>query len=180
MRVTGLHYPDLLMPESAEPITLPSGRAVELPKAKPLFHAWRGAVPKDCYGSKPLLDLRGEMVFAELAILRLFELAGWQGRWIDSYRRKYRVGYWGDDTAKDLPLEQKALLDSIRAISEVRGGCFDVFCWRPGKIMFAEAKWKAHDRIRHSQRRWLEAALDFGIPVASFLIVEWEIQESSQ
>jgi hypothetical protein len=168
------------MPESAEPITLPSGRAVELPKAKPLFHAWRGAVPNDCYGSKPLLDLRGEMVFAELAILRLFELAGWQGRWIDSYRRKYRVGYWGDDTAKDLPLEQKALLDSIRARSEVRGGCFDVFCWCLGKIMFAEAKWKAHDRIRHSQRRWLEAALDVGIPVASFLIVEWGIQESSR
>jgi hypothetical protein len=170
-------YPDLLRQQSLESLTLPSGREVKLPKATPLFHAWRGAMPRDTYGRKPLLDLNGEMVFAELAILRLFELTGWEGRWIDSYRGKYRIGYWAENVTKDLPGQYQDVLHSIRAKSGCRGGYFDVFCWRDGITVFGEAKWQTHDRIRPSQRRWLEAALDIGIPVESFLIVEWAVQE---
>lgn len=172
-------YPDELTPRATEFLTLPSEREVELPKATPQFRMWTGLAPKDRYGGKPLLDFKGEMVFAELAILRLFERAGWQGRWVDGYRGKYRVGYWGDDTTKDLPPQQQAVLDAIRAKTGSRGGCFDVLCWRAGQTVFAEAKWKAHDRIRASQRRWLEAALGLGIPAGSFLIVEWAVQDEA-
>jgi hypothetical protein len=42
------------------------------------------------------------------------------------------------------------------------GGCFDVFCWRAGAILFAESKWHRHDAIRPTQRAWLETALNMG------------------
>jgi hypothetical protein len=132
-------------------------------------------VPKDTYGNKPILEFNGEMMFAELAILRIFEQAGWEGRWVDSFGNKYRIGYWGKDVEKDLPDEQRARLNSIRAKAP---GCFDVFCWRDGLTLFVESKWEAHDAIRETQRRWLEAALDLGIPVKSFLIVEWSFDRS--
>jgi hypothetical protein len=55
-----------------------------------------------------------------------------------------------------------------------------VFCWRDGAVIFAEAKRKGRDRIRTTQRRWLEASLDAGIPLDSFLIVEWQLAEDEK
>jgi hypothetical protein len=172
-----MRLPDLLIPRTTQRITLPSGREVEVPKTNGIFRKWTRAVPNDTYGCKAILDYDGEMAFAELAILRIFEQAGWEGGWIDSYRRQYRVGYWGENVTKDLPPEQQAVFDGIRAKLGCRGGCFDVFCWREGVNAFAEAKRQSHDRIRRSQRRWLEGALDVGVPLESFLIVEWSVED---
>jgi 5-methylcytosine-specific restriction endonuclease McrA len=147
-----------------------------VPKATPFFRKWTGTVPENTYNNKPVLDFDGEMVFAELAILRAFERAGWEGRWIDSYRNRYRIGYWGENVTKELPAEQRAILGSIHA----KGGCFDVFCWRDGAVMFAESKWKDRDAIRETQRRWLEAALDKRLSLESFLIVEWGFERESR
>ncbi len=174
-----MEYPDLLKPQSSQSILLPSGREVQVPTASPVFRQWRGVMPKDRYGQpgkpgKRVLDFDGEMVFAELAVLRIFQKAGWQGRWIDSYRRKYRIGYWGENVTEPLPPEQFAILDSIHA--GCFGGCFDVFCWRDGAILFAEAKRKGHDDFQLTQLRWLEAALTAPNLSASFLIVEWTIE----
>jgi hypothetical protein len=83
------------------------------------------------------------MVFAEIAILRCFQKEGWDGRWIDNFggKTKDRLGYWGDasEIIKDLPAEQKALLERIRKKADCKGGCFDVFCWRDGDVVFAES-----------------------------------------
>ena len=128
-------------------------------------------MPADTFNHKPVLELNGEMVFAELAILRIFQKAGWQGRWIDTYRRKFRIGYWGQNVTEALPPKQRAILDSILS----KSGCFDVFCWREDAVLFVEAKWKSHDAIRATQRRWLEAALDAGLSKDSFLITEWSL-----
>ena len=177
-----VHYPDLLKPQSSQPILLPSGREVRVPKTMPIFRQWSGTMPNDRFGNKPILDFNGEMVFAELAILRAFQRAGWEGRWIDSFRHKYRCGYWGkdQDVTRDPPIERPSIpsWNAIRAIADNRGGCFDVFCWRGKSVLFAEAKWKGHDRIRLSQRRWLEAALSKWIPLTSFLIVEWSLDRA--
>ncbi|HWD48961.1 MAG TPA: hypothetical protein VG309_03500 [Rhizomicrobium sp.] len=121
------------------------------------------------------MDWRDEPVFAELAILRIFKSENWDGRWIDSYGRKYRVGYWKDDTVVPLPEAQDKYLDRIRNAAGQKGGCFDVFCWRDGDVVFAEAKRKGKDRIRGSQRRWVEAALHLGVAADQLLIVEWII-----
>ncbi len=153
---------------------LPSGLEVDVPKTPAVFRQWISPLPSDTCNKKPILEFNGEMTFAELAILRIFERDGWEGRWIDSFGNKYRIGYWGGNTTKDLPARQTAIpsWDSIRALTSRRSGCFDVFCWRDSSVIFAEAKWRAHDTIRRSQRQWLENALDAGIPLNSLLIVE--------
>ena len=172
-----MKFPDLLKPQST--LVHPSIRDVHVPKATALFQKWTGELPEDTFNHKPVLNYCGEMVFAELAILRCFQQEGWDGRWIDNFgKTKYRIGYWGNtsEVIKDLPAKQKALLDRIqKANAECKGGCFDVFCWRDGNVVFAESKWKGNDQIRPNQARWLEAALSIGIPLDSFLIVEWSL-----
>jgi hypothetical protein len=167
---------DLLKPNSLLRIELPSGRIVELPKVTPLFRKWAGEMPFDTFNRKPVLELNGKMVFAELAILSIFKQAGWDGRWIDSYHRRYLTEYWPKPVSEPLQAKQQDLLDRIRTKAGGSGGCFDVFCWRSEEIIFAESKWR--DKILNTQAKWLEAALDIGIPAESFLIVQWGIPET--
>jgi hypothetical protein len=54
-----------------------------------------------------------------------------------------------------------------------------VFAWRGTKILFAEAKKQRKDFLRGSQHGWLEAALDEGVPLSSFLIVEWALENAA-
>jgi hypothetical protein len=150
------------------------GTRVELAKAMPLFRRWSGAMPLDTYNRKPVLHVNGEMVFAELAILRLFQQAGWEGRWVDSYRNRFLTGYWPEPSVEELPTPHRDVFEAIRGKVGRTGGCFDVMSWREGTLMFVESKRKGHDRINDNQRRWLGAAIDLGIPIGSFLIVEWD------
>lgn len=101
-----MDYPEILKPALAHRIELQSRRVVEVPEATPIFRKWTGDVPDDTFNRKPVLEFDGEMVFAGLAILRIFQEAGWQGRWIDSYRRRYLTSYWPIVTS-DLPNEQR-------------------------------------------------------------------------
>jgi len=172
-----MDYPDLLRAELVAEILLPSGSAVKVPKTTPVFAKWRGERIKDTYGGKAILDFDGEPVFAELAILRAFRKSGWDGVWVDTFRRKYRVGYWADNSEIDLPPRQEALLKSIYEGVGTSKGCWDVFCWKDDLVLFAEAKRRGRDRIRGSQRQWLQAAIELGLPLTSFLVVEWSIRE---
>jgi hypothetical protein len=166
---------DILESQSSQRIVLPSGREITIAKAAPLFRKWAGEMPRDTFNRKPLLNLNGEMVFAELAILRSFQQNGWDGRWIDSYHRRYLTKYWPTAVSEPLPAEQQSILDRIRLKAGGRGGCFDVFCWRGKELLFVESKWR--DKVRKTQIRWLEAALDVGIPLESFLIVQWRFDK---
>jgi hypothetical protein len=74
-----MRYPDLLVPTTIEIIELPSGVTVQIPKTEPTFDLWKGKPISDTYGNKIVLDCDGESVFAELAILRIFQKDGWQG-----------------------------------------------------------------------------------------------------
>lgn len=170
-----LQYPLQLKPHYVEPIKLSTGQVVSLPKAKPHFKSWRGPVAFDRYGNKPVLDLNGEPLFAELVILRLFEEAGWTGVWVDSYRRCYRSS---SQNKVDLPEDKLTMLKRIRAKTGKQGGCFDVFVWLDEQMLFAESKREGHDRLRASQFKWIEAALNCGLSRESFLIVEWSLGES--
>jgi hypothetical protein len=167
---------DILGPQSTERIVLPSEREISIAKATPLFRKWSGEVPDDTFNGKPLLELNGEMVFAELAILRSFQRAGWDGRWIDSYHKRYLTKYWPITVSEPLPAQQESILNRIRAKAGGSGGCFDVFCGRGEDLLFAESKW--HDKILGTQTRRLEAALDAGVPIEPFLIVQWRFEES--
>ena len=85
-----MKLPDLLNPQAT--FIHPSIPDVHIPKATPLLHKWT-ANPRIMIIAN--LEYCGEMVFAEIAILRCFQQEGWDGRRIDNFggKRKYRVGY---------------------------------------------------------------------------------------
>lgn len=71
-------------------LQLPSGRYVSVPACFHSFKLWEGPPIPDTYGGKAVLDCKGEPLFAELVVLRLIQEEGWEGVWIDTYRRKFR------------------------------------------------------------------------------------------
>jgi len=75
---------NLLTQSKVSPVelTLPSGKSVAIPRCGYVFSPWRGTPILDTYGGKAVLDWSGNPVFAELAILGVFERAGWDGVWL--------------------------------------------------------------------------------------------------
>lgn len=167
-----MNYPVSLRPTTTESLTLPSGRIVAFPKATPTFTLWRGD-PVESYGRKTVLDIDGRPAFAELAILWSLQNAGWQGVWVDSFRHTFRTGYWNSAPQKALPQKPGSLSDETWNLAKRRSGVWDVFCWRDDRVLFCESKKAGRDRIRPSQRLFAESALKIGVPLDSFLYVEW-------
>lgn len=171
-----MQLPDLLAPVRTERMDLPSGGEVGIAKTTPAFTLWTGPPPADTYfdNGKPVVCFNGEALFAELAILRALQADGWEGVWVDTFRNQHLDAM--GQTA-DVPAEHLALLDRIYQRAGNRSGCFDVYAWKEDRVLFAEAKRAQQDRIRSSQLRWLNAALDVGVPLGSFLVVEWSVAE---
>ena len=155
-------YPEQLMPEAVEDLHLPSGLDVQIPKAAPVFQLWSGEFTGDTYGNKPLIDVDGTPMFAELAILGLFQKDGWDGVWVDTFRKKYRTA-WGDEGVVRLSGDRLQLLKSIHKRAGSTSGCFDVYCWKDDFVVFAESKRRSKDEIRQTQLAWLEAAMSTGL-----------------
>jgi hypothetical protein len=124
-----------------------------------------------------VLDYDGEPLFAELAILRLIQAHGWQGVWIDNWRKKFRQLF--PPHACDLSSQAQDFLDRVNQGRKWRRGCFDVLAWHDGQYLFVEAKRKGHDAIRNSQKEWLESALNSGLSPESFLVFEWGISDGT-
>lgn len=168
-------YPNLLQPNNKEAIVFSTNKVVEIPTVNLSFKKWSGIQPDDTYNNKAVIDFNGEPVFAELASLRIFQNEGWEGVWVDTYRRKYRNSYWENEPVVELPEEKLLLLNNIYKIAGIKSGCWDVFCWKDDEVIFAEAKRHKKDKIRPNQIRWLEAAFQYGLKEDSFLIVEWAL-----
>jgi hypothetical protein len=124
------------------------------------------------------LEFNGKPVFAELAILGTLQKAGWDGVWIDTYRRKFRRTLPPDSC--ELPQHAQELYDRIREAHGGKGsGCFDVFAWKEPDYLFVESKRQSRDSIRKTQKAWVEAALCSGVPLDSLLICQWELELTS-
>jgi hypothetical protein len=168
------HLPAILRPNGEEEILLSSG-VVRLPKTTPQFSAWSEPILFDRYGGKAVLDYHGEALFAELVILRLFEEEGWSGVWVDSYSRCFRTN---PSVKVEIPRDRLRMFERIQEAAGAKSGCFDVFVWKEEMMIFAEAKRSGRDKFRATQIRWLDAALRAGLPVESFLVVEWSLKKS--
>jgi hypothetical protein len=175
--------PATLEPTGSVKLTLPSGATVSVGIATPTFQRWTGAPPANTFGGKPLVDTGGRPEFAELAILRCFERAGWVGRWLESYaargNRPHSFLEWQDCKLRDqveAPIADEGAVRLMERIARAAGGVsgwWDVLAWKNGRYVFAEAKQSRKDAIRENQKRWLETALQCGCVEEDFVVVEW-------
>ncbi len=161
---------------NSEIFSLPSGEQISIPKYFLRFKQWVGDSIPNTYNNKAVIDWNGEPVFAELAVLRLFQSNGWNGVWVDSYRRKYRVGLPDVVEPVDLPSKQADLVSDLRRQTGRFGGCWDVLVWKGSKTVFLELKRQKKDAIQNSQIEWLAAALNIGLEPENFGLVEWVIE----
>jgi hypothetical protein len=159
---------------SPQEFRLSSGKTIRVPSSHCVLERWRGKPIRDTYGNKPVLKFRGRPVFAEIAILRMLQRAGWNGVWVDTYRRRFRQNF--SRHLHKLPPHAQELYDRIcRLNGDKTAGCFDVFAWKGKNYLFVEAKRRGKDSIRKTQRKWISAALRAGVPLKSLLIYEWSL-----
>lgn len=167
--------PSAFKPNSAEMFTFSDGKIVTIQKCCTTFTTWKGAMPENTYGGKQVLDFEGQPAFAELVVLWTLQKEGWEGVWVDTYGKKYRVGLPDIVEPVTLPPEQAKLIEDISARAGSFKGCWDVFSWKGNSHVFIELKRKGKDAIRETQVRWLEASIASGIRAEDFLLVEWEL-----
>lgn len=180
-------YPTFLKPTTIE-IFIIEGKQIEIPKCVVSFKKWNGESLKETFGGKPIVSVDNTPMFVELAILSEFVKAGWNARWIETYGKSKSnpiyLSTWIDDIYSkqtNHPIEDNEIIKLLTNISCINknsyAGCWDILSWKEEKILFTEAKRNKKDRIRITQNKWLAAALEFGIKVDDFLIVQWEINE---
>ena len=160
---------------NSEILSLPSGEQISIRKYFLEFKEWEGSPIPNTYNNKAVIDWSGEPVFAELAVLRLFQSHGWNGVWVDSYRRKFRTGLPDIADPVDLPPEQARLIETLRKKTGRLGGCWDLFLWKSEATLFLELKRQKKDRIQDSQIDWLIAARKIGLNTGNFALIEWHI-----
>jgi hypothetical protein len=179
-----MKLPHEFLPVKTEPFCLPNSRIIAVPKATPVFALWRGQDIPNKFGNKPVLDYAGKAVFPELAILGIFQAAGWSGRWISVYgaslRRPRFLRSWNAGSlAAQIhePLDHAPVQNLLERIAIGNGGtysgCWDIIAWHGKNVLFVESKHAGQDNIRATQRRWFCSAMAEGLTESSFLIVEW-------
>ncbi len=166
-------YPKELIPTSETSFNLSANELVKIPKANIRFEKWLGEPLEDNY-RKTVIDDEGKTSFAEFAILRIFQNDSWEGVWVDTFSKKYRTD-WINKNGVELPSEKEMLLNKIYKNLGSKKGCWDIFCWKDEKNLFIESKQQSKDKIRETQVKFLECALNFGLNSESFLIVEWTL-----
>lgn len=183
--------------ELKTPISFPAGRVIsEVPAAFLRFPMWQGPPFVDDFGKKSgaMIELGGEHLFAELAVLRLLEKDGWEGRWVNTYGGGGEVWKfltrWDDvprAEQKTRPIQEdepRQLLARLAGFNKPRRykGCWDVFAWRNGETAFVECKRTAPkytDVVSKEQEEWVRSALFLGDPrltLDSFCFVQWDYQ----
>lgn len=109
-------------------------------------------------------------------IVHLLEEAGWEARWIKHWtgRREFCTDA---GVARAMPAGAAARFAAIheRAAALRGAGSWDIFGWRRDDYVFIESKQhRSSDRLNKNQLAWLEAALESGVSVDSFAVVEYD------
>jgi hypothetical protein len=186
---------DDLRVELRTPITLPAGRAIhDVPAVFARLPRWTGHPFADDLGKKAagMVELDGEHLFAELAVLRLLEKEGWSGRWVNTSGGRGEVWKflteWRDvprDEQKNRPIEEAEPRQLLARIAGLNGrarfkGCWDTYAWKGEEVVFLQCRRgapKPGDALRVEQEDWLRSALYLGnrrVSLRSFCVVQWD------
>jgi hypothetical protein len=176
------------------PIHMPSGRMIaDVAGVHLRLPRWEGAPFVDDFGKKAagMVELDGEHLLAELAVLRLLERQGWSGRWVNTVGGggevwKY-LTHWADvprAEQRNRVLEEEeprqVLAGVARRARKRYAGCWDVYAWRGGEFAFLQTKRvtsSAKVEVSAPNADWLQTALLFGdqrITQDSFGFVQWD------
>jgi len=178
-------YPSLLKPTDIELFKF-NDKTVEIPKAILTFKQWNGTPIANTFGGKPLIDFDGKPMFAELAVMKLFKISGWQARWIETYGANLKTPFHFSDWIDGKLLEQShdpiqdedisKLLNDIALLNGTNyfSGIWDVVGWFNGHCVFAESKRAKKDKLRNTQYNWLSSCIRFGLKPDNFLVVQWD------
>lgn len=188
---------DDLVVELAHPFLTASGERVDaVPSISVRLPMWTAAPFVDDLGKKTaaMVDLDGEHLFAELALLRLLERDGWQGRWIHTNAGGEITRYlteWRDvsrQEQKNRPIQHDAARATLYAIADRSGnrfaGLWPVIAWREQDIMFFELKRqppKDRERLKPAQEAWVRAACTLrqnALAARNFALVQWEYRSA--
>jgi hypothetical protein len=186
---------DDLIVDFAHPFLRPTGERVDsVPSVFLRFPQWKGLPIGDDPSKKSpsMIDFEGEALFPELAVLRLLERDGWEGRWIltnkageiTKYLTEWRDGKRDDQRNRTITTDHaRSTLYSVADRSGNRyGGCWSVFAWRGNDLAFFETKRqspKDKDRLKPAQEAWVRAALSLRQQVLSprdFVYVQWDFR----
>lgn len=159
---------ELAIETSVSKVDLPSGKTahiqswtVRFPAADPPRLPDRAL--KSTYTSKPLVEVDGERVFGELAVVRWLARDGWRGLWADTFHGRK---FWRNMPHRAEPVEPPApvrqLCDRIAAQKGGPSGCFDVVAWKGDRIIWLEYK-GAGDRPNRNEKLWIDAAVSAGV-----------------
>lgn len=159
------------------------------------FARWTGPAFADDMGRKAaaFVELDGEHLFAELAVLRLLEREGWQGRWVITTGGAHGeisklVTRWQDAPRADqkhAPIEDAAPRQLLAGIAHANkparyAGCWGVFAWRGAEYLFLECRRVSGskvDPVKAKQVEWMRMALASQPGVlrsTSFCMVHWD------
>lgn len=177
-------WPPGLSPTDHLILPTPAG-TLAVPVCRPVLTPWTAPTDLWTFGHKALVDCNGQAGFAELAILRAFEAAGWEGRWVETYGHWRKPRFWVDwrpGKARDqqhVPIPHGWLTERLQQIADAKGGshggCPDLVLWRGQRLLFVECKRRGKDRFRPTQLRWLQAALQCGVRMEEVVVVEWDL-----
>ena len=138
------------------------------------FASYTGDEKIPSYGGKAVIEDDGRPTYAEFAALSLFLKLGWNGMWVDSFRKQKRLSL---SEEAQCPESISSLLKSIALITGTETGVFDLVLWRERTILFLELKRLARDRIRNTQIEWIKAALSVGVDLDCFAILQWDLKK---
>ncbi|HET7229526.1 MAG TPA: hypothetical protein VFJ16_05955 [Longimicrobium sp.] len=180
------------------PIHLPTGRIVsDVAGVFMRLPRWTGARFVDDFAKKAagMVELDGEHLFAELAVLRLLEKDGWTGRWVNTWSGKGEVWKYLTEW-RDVPRQEqrnrvledpepRQLLARVATMNRPAryAGCWDVFAWRGNEFAFFQCK-KGSAKpgsLSTDQEDWLRSALYVGderLTVPSFCVVQWDYAQT--
>jgi hypothetical protein len=130
-----------------------------------------GALPSNfrTVPNKVAVDLDGAALYPEFAVVRRLEAAGWGAAWRKNW---HGAAFWTDIAVVIEP--PRRVLDLFNRIAAVAGaGAWDILAWKGDDVLFIESKQYGSDKLTPNQRRWLEVALDQGIPLDAFAIYEY-------
>jgi hypothetical protein len=136
--------------------------------------------PDPAWAAKPQVLLDGRALFPEIALLALFQKAGWKGVWFDPVHRRHYDKMPNVSKGVGLDTRVASVLAKMNAAATEgrRASCWDLVLWDGRTVLFADVA-PGPSRPGHARIAWLERALRTGLSPGQFLVVEWETRKVS-